>query len=152
MKYEDTNFGFGGNVGALFEIDSKTRVGITYRSQVDHGFNDVPSFGQLGPGLEALLRNAGVLGASLDLDMTIPQEVALSAYRDITDDLAVMANFNWQNWNELGKLNVALSTAPPRAQAVDAQFDDTFQFAVGAHYKLAEPTLLQLGFRTTPRR
>src|SRR5512143_1112793 len=35
MKYEDNNFGFGGNVGALFEIDDKTRVGVTYRSQVD---------------------------------------------------------------------------------------------------------------------
>ena len=30
-----------------------TRVGITYRSQVDQSFDDVPSFGQLGPGLQA---------------------------------------------------------------------------------------------------
>lgn len=145
MKYEDTNFGFGGNVGALFEIDAKTRLGITYRSQVDQGFSDAPSFGQLGPGLEAALRTAGVLGAPLGLDVTIPQEVMLSVYRDVTDDLAVMANFNWQNWAQFGELNLSLSTTPPIVKAVDSNLSDTFQGALGAHYKLGEPTTLLLG-------
>ena len=146
MKFEDTNFGFGGNVGALFEIDALTRIGITYRSQVDQDFDDVPSFGQLGPGLEDALRRAGVLNSTLGLDVTIPQEVVLSAYRDLTDDLAVMASFNWQNWAQFGDINVSLSTTPPRAKAVDAELDDTFQGAVGLHYRLGEPTLLRLGF------
>jgi long-chain fatty acid transport protein len=146
MKYEDTNFGFGGNVGALVEIDAKTRLGVTYRSQVDQGFDDVPTFGQLGPGLEALLSRSGVLNASLGLDLTIPQEVMVSAYRALTEDLAVMANFNWQNWSQFGEFAVSLSTDPPRSQAIDANFDDTFQAAVGAHYRLGEPTLLLVGF------
>jgi len=146
MQYDDTNFGFGGNVGALFEIDTQTRIGVTYRSQVDQGFDDVPSFAQLGPGLETILQAAGVLDASLGLDLTIPQEVMVSVYRDVTDDLAVMANFNWQDWSQFGDIGVSLSTVPPRSQAVDADFDDTFQAAVGAHYRLAAPTLLQLGF------
>lgn len=146
MQYDDANVGFGGNFGVLFEIDPKTRLGITYRSQVDQSFSDVPSFGQLGPGLERILQNAGVLGAPLRLDMTIPQEVMVSAYRDVTDDLALMANFNWQNWGQFGDVNVALSTSPPLSTAVDANFEDTFQGAIGLHYRLAEPTLLQLGF------
>ncbi len=78
--------------------------------------------------------------------MTIPQEVMLSVYRDITDDLALMANFNWQNWSQFGEFDIALDTVPPRARAVDADFDDTFQGAIGAHYKLGEPTTLLLGF------
>jgi long-chain fatty acid transport protein len=146
MQYDDTNFGFGGNFGALFEIDSKTRLGVTYRSQVNQSFNDVPSFSQLGPSLQGLLSQAGVLGASLGLDITIPQEVMVSAYRDLTDDLAVMANFNWQDWSQFGNLNVSLSTVPPRSQAVNANFEDTFQAAVGARYRLGEPTMLLLGF------
>ena len=146
MKYQDTNFGFGGNLGALFEIDPQTRLGITYRSQVDQGFSDVPSFGQLGPGLETILRQSGVLNASLGVDITIPQEVMLSVYRDITDDLAVMANFNWQNWSQFGDVGVSLSTEPPRSKALSANFNDTFQGAIGAHYRLGEPTMLLLGF------
>jgi long-chain fatty acid transport protein len=146
MKYTDTDFGFGGNCGALAEIDSATRVGLTYRSRVGHDFDDVPSFAQLGPGLEALLRSSGVLGASLGLDLTIPQEVMLSFYRDVNEDLAVMANFNWQDWSQFGQFSISLSTVPPRSQAVDAGFDDTFQAAIGVHYRLAEPTRLLMGF------
>ena len=38
------------------------------------------------------------------------------------------------------------ASAPPRTVAVDAGFDDTFHGAIGAHYRLGKPTLLQLGF------
>jgi len=146
MKYKATNFGFGGNAGVLFEIDSRTRVGVTYRSQVDQSFSDTPSFGQVGPGLEAVLQRAGVIGHSLTIDMTIPQEVMVSAYRDLTDDLAVMANFNWQNWSQFGEVGIQLSSAPPRSLTVDANFSDTYQGAVGAQYRLGKPTLLSVGF------
>lgn len=146
LKYEDNNFGFGGNCGALFEIDDRYRVGITYRSQVDQSFDDVPSFAQVGPILQTALGNAGVLGHNLGLDVTIPQEVMLSGFGQVTDDLALMANFGWQHWSQFGQYSVSLASVPPRALAVDANFDDTFHGAVGAHYRLGAPTLLQLGF------
>ena len=146
LKYEDNNFGFGGNFGALFEIDERTRVGVTYRSQVDQSFDDVPSFAQLGPALHAVLQGTGVLGKNLHLDTTIPQEIMLSGFRQVTDDLALMANFGWQNWSQFGQYTVSLASAPPRTLAADAGFDDTFHGALGAHYRLGKPTLLQLGF------
>jgi len=146
LKYEDTNFGFGGNVGALFEINERARIGITYRSQVDQSFDDVPSFAQLGPVLEAGLQRAGVLGSNLGLDTTIPQEAMLSGFGQVTDDLALMANFGWQAWSQFGEYSVSLASVPPRKVAPDAGFDDTFHTAIGAHYRLGEPTLLQLGF------
>jgi long-chain fatty acid transport protein len=146
LKYDDTNFGFGGNVGLLFEIDPQTRVGVTYRSQVDQSFKSKISFSQLGPGLEAILQRNGVIGSPLTLDMTMPQAVMLSAYRDITDDLAVMANFGWQNWSQFGQLYVSLASPEPRSQVANANFDDTFHGAVGIHYRLGKPTMLQLGF------
>lgn len=146
LKYEDTNFGFGGNAGVLFEIDPKTRVGVTYRSQVGQSFDDVPSFGQLSVAVQSLLERGGLIGRSLGVDMTIPQEVMVSAYRDLTDDLAVMANFGWQNWSQFGEFSVSLDTSPPEEHAVNANFDDTFHGAIGAHYRLGEPTLLLLGF------
>lgn len=89
---------------------------------------------------------ACVIGNTLGIDVTIPQEVMLSAYRDLTDDLAIMANFGWQNWSQFGQYNVSLASVPPRTLAQDANFDDTFHGALGVHYRLGAPTLLQLGF------
>jgi len=146
MKYEATNFGFGGNCGVLFEIDSRTRVGVTYRSRVNQGFSDVPTFGQVGPGLELILQRAGFIGNHLDIDMTMPNEVMLSAYRDLTKDLAIMANFNWQNWSQFGEVGISLTSAPPKSLVSNANFSDTYQGAVGMHYRLGKPTMLLLGF------
>lgn len=146
IQYEDNNVGFGGNFGALFEINDRTRVGITYRSQVDQSFDDVPSFAQLGPTLQTGLQAAGVLGRNLGLHSTIPQEVMLSGFGQVTDDLALMANFGWQDWSQFGQYNVSLASVPPRSLAANAGFEDTFQGAVGLHYRLGTPTLLQLGF------
>lgn len=146
LKYEDTHIGFGGNAGVLFEIDARTRVGVTYRSQVDHRFKDVPTLAQVGPTLAGALEGAGVLGANLGLDVSVPQEVMVSVFRQVTDDLSLMANFGWQDWSEFGAPTVSLASSPPRSLAVDAGFDDTFHGAVGLHYRVAEPTLLQFGF------
>jgi len=145
LKFEDTNFGFGGNIGALFEIDPHTRVGLTYRSRVTQSFTDVPSFQQLGPGLQAALQRVGVLGNKLTIDETMPQEVMLSAYHELTRDLAVMANFNWQNWSQFGQIGISLDSVPPRSLTSNANFHDTFQGAGGLHYRLGKPTILQLG-------
>lgn len=146
LKYEDGSVGFGGNFGFLFEIDERTRVGVTYRSEVDQSFDDVPKFGQLGPLLQAALQRSGILGSSLGISTSVPQEVMLSGYRQVTDDFALMANFGWQNWSHFGKYSVSLASVPPRALSVESGFQDTFHGAIGAHYRLDERTLLQIGF------
>jgi long-chain fatty acid transport protein len=106
----------------------------------------VPSFSQLGPGLQAALQGTGVLGSNLGLDVSIPQEVMLSGFWQASDDLALMANFGWQNWHHFGRYSVSLSGVPTGNVSVDAGFDDTFHGAVGLHYRLGKPTQLQLGF------
>lgn len=146
LKYEDDSVGFGGNLGFLFEIDERTRIGVTYRSEVDQSFDDVPKFAGLGPLLQAALQRSGILGSSLGISTSIPQEVMLSGYRQVTDDFALMANFGWQNWSHFGNYSVSLASVPPRALSVESGFQDTFHGALGAHYRLNEPTLLQVGF------
>ncbi len=146
LQYEDTDFGFGGNFGVLVEINDRTRVGFTYRSQVDQDFDSVPSFAQLGPILQFALQGSGVLGANLGLDVTMPQEIMLSGFAQVTDELALLANFGWQDWSAFGNSSVSLASVPPRTLAVDAGFNDTYHGAVGIHYRLGRPTLLQLGF------
>ena len=146
LRYEDGNVGFGGNLGFLFDIDARTRIGVTYRSEVDQSFDDVPKFGGLGPLLRVALSQSGILGSNLGISTSVPQEVMLSGYRQVTDELALMANFGWQNWSHFGNYSVSLSSVPPRALSVESGFQDTFHGAIGAHYRLNEPTLLQVGF------
>ncbi len=95
ITVRDDAVGFGGNAGILVEPLPTTRVGLTYRSPVHQGFEDIAEISNLGPGLEAALRAHGVLGRPVDMSLTVPQEILLSAYHDVTQAIAIMANFGW---------------------------------------------------------
>jgi long-chain fatty acid transport protein len=139
-------FGVGGIAGILLEPRQGTRFGVTYNSPVDLEFDDVLSTDGLGPTLSAILRARGLLGSKVDMTYTIPQQVMVSAYQQITDRFALMANFGWQNWEQFGKINVSIESSTPTSLTADAKLKDTWHAAIGAQYRLAPAWLLSLGF------
>jgi long-chain fatty acid transport protein len=139
----DANVGFGGNAGVLLEASAATRFGLTYRSQVDQGFNDVASVSNLGPILRQRLERLGLLGNDVDMSVTIPQEVMLSAYHQLTPAVALMGNFGWQNWDAFGRPELTVSAT---SLTLNQEYEDTFHTAAGAQVRVADPYLLSFGF------
>jgi len=82
-------FGVGGLAGVLLEPRQGTRFGVTYNSPVDLEFDDVVSTDGPGPVLSAILRARGLLGSKVDMTYTIPQQVMVSAYQQITGKFAL---------------------------------------------------------------
>jgi long-chain fatty acid transport protein len=139
----DANVGLGGNFGVLAEAPNDWRFGLSYRSQVHQGFDDVASVSNLGPGLRALLNARGVLGRPVDMSVTIPQELMVSAYHQLTPSVTLLANFDWQNWAQFGKPQLSVSGS---SLTLNQQYQDTFGMAVGTQIRVADPWLLSLGF------
>jgi long-chain fatty acid transport protein len=139
----DADVGFGGNFGVLAEPSSTTRFGLTYRSPVHQDFNDIASVSNLGPGLRALLEARGLLGHKVDMSLTVPQEVMLSAYHQLTPAVTLLANFDWQDWSQFGRPQLTVSGT---SLTVNQQYQDTFGMAVGSEIRVADPWLLSLGF------
>lgn len=141
LKFKDDDFGFGGNVGLLLELSSRTRVGLTYRSPVDFSYKDNLKLTNVGPGLTRLLNK------KVELGQTAPQTVMLSGYHELTDQLAVMGNFGWQNWKEFGQVDVAISSdTASQSLTTDAHFHDTWHGAIGMQYRIASAMLFSAGF------
>ena len=124
LNIKDGVWGFGANIGILIEPIKGTRFGITYLTPVKLDFNATPTF--TGP-------VPGNLSA-LDLGMTVPQSVMLSAYHDLNDQWAIMADFGWQNWSQFGEINVGVEAAGV-SKTVNANYQDTYHGAVGAQYR-----------------
>lgn len=144
--------GFGGNVGVMLEPWKGTRFGVTYRTPVNLTFHDViQSTRGLGPGLTFILNVLGERldvprGSKVDLTITNPQEVMFSAYHDVTDKLAVMANFGWQNWQAFGHVGTTINGDTTIDKTLSLHFNDTYHYAVGAQYRVAPPWLVSAGF------
>ncbi len=145
LEIHDESWTFQANLGVLVEPWKGTRLGLTYLSEADLDFNDKPDFGNLGPGLEALLGSRGLLNSELDIGMTMPQAVMISAYHDLTSRLAIMGNLGWQDWSQFGKVNVEVDAADTTRITADRNYKDTWHAAFGAQYRVADPWLLSAG-------
>lgn len=141
MSVKDEAWGFGANVGVLIRAGERTRIGLSYLSSLDLDFNDRPSFSGLGPGFGAILANP----SALDLGMTVPQGAMASVYHQLSDRLAVMADFGWQDWSEFGKVDVGIETGGTVTRTLNANYQDTWHGALGLQYRASENLLLSAG-------
>jgi long-chain fatty acid transport protein len=146
MTVTSNAVGVGGNVGILLEPLKGTRIGLTYRSPIDLNFKDVPEITGLGPTLSAALGITGLANKELDIGMTVPQEFRVSLYQDITDRLALVADFGWQDWSQFQRVDVNISTPTGTTLTTQLEFKDTYHYAVGARYRISDPWMVMAGF------
>jgi long-chain fatty acid transport protein len=92
LKLDDNSWGWGGNLGLLYEIDAGTRVGLTWNSQVSLDFKAPLQFSGLSPGLTALLAEGGVLGSQLKVGIKVPQQVMASLFNQVNDRWAMLGS------------------------------------------------------------
>jgi len=136
----DSDWGYGANLGVLYEIQPGTRLGLDYTSSIDLELADTPDFTNLGPLLDAVLpRAVGELG----LDMSVPQTVMASVYHELDGRWALLGNVGWQDWSEFGKVGVEVNSST--SATVDRSYQDTWHAAIGAQHRYSDDWLLSFG-------
>ena len=135
-------WGWGFNLGAIFEPRPGTRVGLSYRSQVEFEVEgeqklDVPNFAVplAGPSRK---RDASA-------DITVPDTVHLSVYHDINPQWAVMADIQWTHWSDFEELRVEIDEPGASDSVQPEDWEDTWRVSVGTRYRLDEHWSLRGG-------
>ncbi len=146
LKLDDETWGWGANLGLLYEIDEGTRLGLTWNSQVDLDFKSRAKFSNLAPGLETVLGNRGLLNSKIKVGIKVPQQVMGSVFTQVNDRWAVLGSVGWQDWSEFGQVQLGIDdTSDPRSIKTDLDLKDTWHVALGAQYRLSDPWLLNFG-------
>lgn len=127
----------------LYEFSEQTRLGLTYRSQIDIEFKDALTLKNVLPNAPGFI--SGQLGSvQADLEMFLPAVAILSIYHELDDQWAVMTNMGWQNWSEFGKTNFTFNNLDLKIKD-DRDFEDTWSVALGAHYQYSDNWLFMAG-------
>jgi len=136
MQVNGDDWGFGFNLGVLFELSEHTRFGFTYRSKVEHTLSGQASFtypaAAPGVGTASGLVNQGV---RLNLDM--PASAALSGYHQI-GKWGLMGDVTWTQWSTLDELRIDYANAGVADDVTTLNWDDTFRIAVGVTWLFSE--------------
>jgi long-chain fatty acid transport protein len=146
LKLDDNAWGVGVNLGLLYELDPRTRFGLTYNSQVSLDFKAPAQFSGLAPGLQTALGNRGLLNATVDLGIKVPQGVMGSVFHQANDRWAVLGSLGWQQWSRFGQVEVGVAdSVNPTRLTNNLDYKDTWHFAVGAQHRLSDPWTLNFG-------
>jgi long-chain fatty acid transport protein len=138
-------WGYGANLGLLYEPDASTRFGLVWNSQVKLDFTAPTQFSGLAAGLQTVLGNRGLLNTNLDLGVNVPQGVNASFFHQLDDRWALLGSVGWQQWSKFGEVEVGVDSNDPRSLTKSLNFKDTWHVAGGAQYHLTGPWLLNFG-------
>ena len=146
LKMDDSDWGWGVNLGLLYEINHDTRIGLTWNSQVNLDFNAPAEFSKLAPGLGSLLSSRGLLDADIEVGINVPQQLMASLFTQVNDRWAVLASVGWQEWSKFGQVQLGIDDVNnPASISSDLDFKDTWHAALGAQYRISNPWLLNFG-------
>ena len=124
-KLDGDDTGFGGMVGAVYDFNTGTRVGISWQSSFDIEFDGkLKVNGDLGNGIQA----------NTDTQLTMAQNVRLALHHDVDDRLGLDFTVGWDNWDELD--NIFVSVKGGGGAPIVTDWKDTYHYAAGFQYKL----------------
>ena len=137
------NWNFGGNIGLLYEPLVGTRLGMHYRSQIKHKLEGDADF-IIPDAIAAQAQEAGYYDTGGTAEITLPDTVSLSAYHDINERWAILADVTWTHWSHWNEIRIKFdSGAGDSVTTLD--WDDTFRYALGAIYKATDSLVLRAG-------
>ncbi len=125
---DDLAFGFG--LGALFEVSERTRFGLVYQSEIEPEFDGDLTVDPIG------------IDVGTDTKITLARFVRLSGYHEFNDQWALLGTVGWENWSAFEDVNISTGQG---SKKIPRNWDDTWKFAAGVHFRPKDPWLLQLG-------
>lgn len=137
---------WGYNFGVLFQANPQTRVGMAYRSRIKYNLAGNASFSNRPAALAAAVPDGAV-----NLAVTMPDSLSLSALHQLNDRWEIMADATWTGWSVLKELRV-LRASGATLTVTPENWRDTWRVSLGATYHYSEQWLARVGvaFDQTP--
>lgn len=114
-----SNYGFGGQLGAIYKFNDALSLGATYQSSINADHQNV--FDLDGD------------GTMDDFELEAPQSFGLGLAVRPTDSLLLEFDTKWINWSNAKGYD-------------DLDWDDQYVFAIGGQFKATDKLTLRLGY------
>lgn len=133
-------WGFGWNVGTLYEINENNRLALTYRSQVDLSFDG---------DFQGATSGNRVVDGNLKLDL--PAQAEFAGYHRLNQQFAVHYSVNWTDWSAFQELKATSSGCNMPGQPgvclnKPEKFKDSTRYSLGGTWYVNPSWEARIGF------
>jgi long-chain fatty acid transport protein len=141
-----TDWSYGYDLGALYQIDGETRVGLSYRSRIEHRVDIEQSLtpqpglanSPLGPIIQSVINASNTPGHGVADGVekfNLPDNIDASFYHELTPEWAVMAEAIWTHWQLFNNITVTTFGTPNRPVVDEFNFHNAIFGSVGVSYR-----------------
>jgi long-chain fatty acid transport protein len=134
VKIKGDDWGFGFNLGAIYQATTDTRFSAAYRSKVKQKLD-----GAVSSVIPLAALNTGVT-ASIDL----PETFAVSAFSRVNDQWDIMGDVTWTRWSNFQELKVVRSDGSVLGNTPE-NWSNTLRYSVGTNYHYSDDIKLRAG-------
>lgn len=135
-KVSGSDNAWGYNLGALFQVNPDTRVGVAYRSSINYNLS--------GDLLVTSPAGTVLANPSVTADIKTPDSLSVSGFRKIDAKWDVMGDITWTGWSKFKELRVVDSTGTTRS-LTNENWKDTYRFSIGANHHYNEQWISRIG-------
>ncbi|MFD2231267.1 OmpP1/FadL family transporter [Alkalimarinus sediminis] len=152
VKGHDTDYGF--TAGVLYEFSEDTRVGMNFRSKIEHTLQGSGNFtipANAEAVLSALDPNLTTHATAATVELVTPETLSLSGFHQINERWYVQADANWTNWSRFKSIDIVLEDTGD-VLSTPQSWNDSWRVALGGGFQLNPQWTLRAGlaFEKTP--
>ena len=134
------DFDMGYQLGALYEFTDSTRVGVGYRSEINHKLK-----GKMKSSVSPSSPLFNALNQKISAKLTTPAMLSMGVYHDVNEKRAVMAEYQRVFWSSFQNLTFNSQSGGYTISNVKENWRDTNFYSVGTSYMLDNQWKLRLG-------
>ena len=144
VAMEGDTFDIGYQLGAMYEFNDDTRIGVAYRSKIKHKLKgDIEASDSTIPGVGAMV--GPLLNQDISARLTTPAMFSVGAYHQLNEKWAVMAEYQRVFWSSFDSLDIYGEDTSSMVSRTKEHWRDTNFFAIGASYQIDHQWKWRLG-------
>lgn len=134
VRIKGDDWGFGFNLGAIYQATADTRVGIAYRSKVKQELDGKAKF------------EAPLAGLSTDVTakVDLPESFSASVFSRLNSKWDLMADVTWTRWSRFQELRI-LRNNGTTLTVTPENWENTMRYSIGINYHYSDTVKLRAG-------
>ena len=139
VKIKADDWGFGYNLGAIYQVTPDTRIGMAYRSKVDQHLEGDATFTR-----PALVPPAAAPDGAINANVSLPENFSVSAFSKLDDTWDLMGDITWTHWNRFKQLTIFRSSGALLSNT-NENWDNSMRYSIGVNYHYSDSIKLRGG-------
>ncbi len=151
VKLAGDDWSVGYNIGLQFLPTDMTKIGLTYRSSINHRLEgDIDVLNPTSPlPIPGFVSGAELTGSG-SAKLSTPDIASLAISQQVDEKWTLLGSVNWYGWSKFD--NIPVTSATFGNSQTEQSYENTWGLALGARYRMNDQWLLKGGiqFDQTP--